>query len=384
MTETSRKILILSTSVGAGHRRAAEAVELALTETAPDAAVANLDVLELTNATFRRLYKKAYMDLAERAPHVVGYLYDLLDRPRSARSKSDRLRVLVEKLNLRPFLSLLKREPWDVIVNTHFLPAEIIASLRRKGKISTPHITVTTDFDAHRLWAARPCDRHCAATEDGAASLEGWGVPAGDISVTGIPIHPAFSRPGSREACLASQGLAGESPIVLQLAGGFGLGPIEKIYGGLLRVASPLEIVVVAGRNEEARARLAKIEAPSRHRVKLLGFTDTIHELMALADVIVSKPGGLTSSEALASGAAMAVVNPIPGQESRNSDFLLENGAAIKINNIAALPRKLSELLADKDRLSRLKRNAARLGKPRAAFDVAQIALGLVAGHRAV
>jgi processive 1,2-diacylglycerol beta-glucosyltransferase len=125
---------------------------------------------------------------------------------------------------------------------------------------------------------------------------------------------------------------------------------------------------------------LEKIEAPSRHTAHVLGFTTEIDELMAAADVVVSKPGGLTTSEVLASGAAMAIINPIPGQESRNSDFLLENGAGIKLNNLSTVPFKLTSLLNEPRRLATLKANARRLGRPRAAFDVARRALELAGG----
>jgi processive 1,2-diacylglycerol beta-glucosyltransferase len=369
------RVLVLSASVGAGHLRAAQAVELALRQLDAEAVVRNVDVLELTNATFRRLYGRAYLDLVNKAPHALGYFYDLLDRPPSPRHKSDRLRLLVEKLNLRKFIRFLRAEPWDAIVNTHFLPAEIIASLRKKGEFRTPQLTVTTDFETHRLWVNQPCDHYFTATEEGAVNLQRWGVPAGDISVTGIPIHPAFAQPADRAECMARLGLVGDRPVVLQLAGGFGVGPVEQLYQALLSVETPLELVVVCGRNEELKSRLEGVEAPGRHRTRVVGFTTEMDQWMAAADVVVSKPGGLTTSEALARGAAMAVVNPIPGQESRNSDFLLENGAAVKINNVATAAHKLGRLLGDPDKLARLKENARRLGKPRAAFDIAGAAL---------
>jgi processive 1,2-diacylglycerol beta-glucosyltransferase len=371
----SKRVLVLSASVGAGHLRAAQAVELALRQLDPEAVVKNVDVLELTNAAFRRVYAKAYLDLVNKAPHVLGYFYDLMDRPVSPRRTSDRLRLMAEKLNLRPFLRFLKSEPWDVIVNTHFLPAELIASLRKQDKLATPHLTVTTDFETHRLWVNQPCDHYFSATSEGSAYLQHWGVPAADISVTGIPIHPVFSQPKDRAECLKRQGLAGDRPIVVQISGGFGVGPIEEIFRGILAIEVPIEIVVVTGRNETARHQLELIAPPERHRAQILGFTDQIDELMAVADIVVSKPGGLTTSEILARGAAMAVVNPIPGQESRNSDFLLEKGAAVKINNLATLAHKLTPLLQDPSRLGRLKENARRTGKPQAAFDIARRAL---------
>ena len=182
------RILVLSAAVGAGHLRAAQAVELALREVVPAATVRNLDVLEMTNAAFRRLYGRAYLDLVNKAPHVLGYFYDLLDRPRRASSRRDRLRLAVEKLNLRRFIRFLQDEPWDLVINTHFLPAEIIAALRRKGGLDTPQVTVTTDFETHRLWVNQPCEHYFTATQEGALYLHSWGVPAGDTTVTGIPV----------------------------------------------------------------------------------------------------------------------------------------------------------------------------------------------------
>ena len=367
-----KRILVLSASVGAGHMRAAQAVELALRQLDPQATVRNVDVLTLATAAFRKLYGQLYLDLVNKAPHVLGYFYDLLDQPTKRGAKGDPFALAIEKLNLRPFLKLIQDEPWDIFVNCHYLPAEIIASLKQEGELRAPSLTVTTDFDTHRLWVNQPCDHYFTATEEGAAYLVHWGIPAKDVTVTGIPIHPVFSQEKDRPACLKRQGLAGEHPIVLQLAGGFGVGPIKLILQNVLSVETPVEVVVVCGRNEKLKKELEKAEVPARHRVKVLGFTDQMDELLAVADVVVSKPGGLTTSEVLARGACMAILNPIPGQESRNSDYLLENGAAIKINNIATLPLKLSQLLKDPARLAWLKANAKKIGHPRAAFDVAQ------------
>ncbi len=373
----SPRILVLSASVGAGHLRAAQAVEQALRELAPDAVVRNVDVLELTNPAFRQVYGRAYLDLVNRAPHVLGYFYDAMDRPRGPNSKRDALRLALEKLNLGRFIDLLQDEPWDVAVNTHFLPAEIIASLRKKDRIQLPQLTVTTDFETHRLWVNQPCERYFTATEEGARYLHTLGVPAGATAVTGIPIHPVFAQPKDRAACRGLHGLGTDRPMILQLAGGFGVGPVVQLYQALASVERPVELVVVSGRNETLKKQLQAVAVPTRHRAHVLGFTDRIDELMAAADVVVSKPGGLTTSEVLARGAALVVVNPIPGQESRNSDYLLEEGAAIKANHTGTLAYKVEQLLEDPARLETLRGNAARIGRPRAAYDVARQALGM-------
>jgi processive 1,2-diacylglycerol beta-glucosyltransferase len=377
-----RRVLVLSASVGAGHLRAAEAVELALRQLDPEATVENVDVLKLSSAVFRRVYGQAYLDMVNRTPHVLGYFYDLLDRKPSPRQKSDKLRRLVQRMNLGRFHEFLAKESWDVVVNTHFLPAEILAGLKRNKKFTAPQITTVTDFETHRLWANEPCEQYFTATPEAVVHLQSWGVPESSIRVSGIPIHPVFSVPKDRGECLARHGLAGDRPIVLQLSGGFGVGPIEKIFRAILDIEKPLELIVVTGRNAALQKELAQAEVPERHSVHVLGFTTEIDELMNVADVVVSKPGGLTSSEVLARGAAMAIVNPIPGQESRNSDYLLEHGAAIKLNNVCTLSYKLNALLSEPKRLARLKANSRRLGRPKAAFEVARRALEMAGGGR--
>jgi processive 1,2-diacylglycerol beta-glucosyltransferase len=375
----AQRILILSASVGAGHLRAAEAVEQACREMLPRAKVQNLDVLEMTNRVFRRVYGQFYLDLVNQAPHVLGYFYDLLDQPsRSGRNRSDKLRLLVEKMNLKKFTSFLLGNRWDLVINTHFLPAGIIASLRKAGKTDIPQVTATTDFETHRLWVNQPCERYFTATDEGALYLSSWGVPRDTIVTTGIPIHPVFSVAKDREKLLAKHGLDGNRPVVLQLAGGFGVGPIEKLFTALLQVPLPLQVIAVCGRNATAKSDLERISPPERHRVKVVGFTKEIDEFMAVADLVISKPGGLTTSETLARGAVMVIVNPIPGQESRNSDYLLESGAAIKVNNAATLAYKVAALLEDSKRLKQLRENVRRIARPRAAFDVVESSLKLV------
>jgi processive 1,2-diacylglycerol beta-glucosyltransferase len=165
--------------------------------------------------------------------------------------------------------------------------------------------------------------------------------------------------------------------VILLLSGGLGVGPIERVFETILSIEAPLQLVTVAGKNAALKARLDQIKPPARHAAKVLGFTTAMDELMAAADVVVSKPGGLTTAEILARGSAMVMMDPIPGQESRNSDYLLENGAAIKADSLVTLAHKLSRLLADTQRLGRLRAAAKALGHPRAAYAVAEKALAM-------
>lgn len=377
----SERILILHASVGAGHTRAAQAVAAALALESPTTSVMTVDALDLARPLFKRAYGEGYLKLIEKAPSLFGMLFDLTDKPPKAGSFGDGVRRAVQRWGAGPMEALLRDGGWDAVVHTHFLAPEFVSGLRRRGRISAPQLTVVTDYDAHRIWAHEPTERYCVASSLAAASLRSHGVPASAIEVTGIPVMPSFSAPVDRTAARLAFGLSGAYPVVVQSSGGHGTGPVEETYRALLAASIPTELVVVCGRNEAARARVAAIRPPGRHRVRVVGFTDRMRDLMAVADVLVTKPGGLTVSEALACGLPMALVSPIPGQEARNADYLLENGAAVKANSPAALSGKLEELLSSVTRLPEMRRKAKALGHPRAAFAVARAALELARGR---
>jgi processive 1,2-diacylglycerol beta-glucosyltransferase len=372
------RIVILSASVGAGHVRAAQAIESVLANTLPDATIAHVDVLKLTNRVFRRAYSAGYFRAVERTPHLVGILYDMLDRSGETAGAGTSARLMFERLNFTRLTKFLTTQSWDLAINTHFLPAAVLAWLRRGGKVQFPQATVVTDFDVHGMWINHPCERYFVATEETRANTIGCGVEPDRVQVTGIPIDPVFARPVDRNECAMRHGLRTDRPVVLQLAGGAGVGSIERIYRSICEIPLPLQVVVVTGKNAEARQRLQSVLVPRRHSVKILGFTSEMHELMGAADVVVSKPGGLTTAESLARGCAMVIVEPIPGQEERNADYLLESGCAIKANNLAGLTHKLGALLSDAGRLARMRQAAARCARPAAARDVAESCLDLL------
>jgi processive 1,2-diacylglycerol beta-glucosyltransferase len=381
------RILILCKSTGTGPRRGAQAVAFALRRLDPSAIVHDVDILQLDYAWLQRRAVKNGVKIQEQEPHRLARLYDLAGKPSSERrySLADRFRFWQRDLRgrfgnywmLRSFLPFLQSEPWDVIVNFG-ATGGMIAQLRQQGKLHAPQFLVTTDFYTHRANYAKHYEHYFVATEEGATHLKTLGAKKKQISVTGTPVQPEFSETKDRDQCLRAHGLSGDYPIVLQMTGGLGLGPVEKIFAALLAVKTPLEIAVVAGRNQELKQRLEKTVVPPQHRAKIFGLTDRIDELMRAADVLVSKSGGMTSAEALACGLAMVIIEPFPGLEAQNCDFLLENGIAIKNQHLETLPFQLTQLFNDPQRLAQMRSNARRLGKPRAAFDIAQYILNWI------
>jgi processive 1,2-diacylglycerol beta-glucosyltransferase len=343
----------------------------------PGAAVRALDVLEVSGRAFRDAYCDWYLSLVRRAPAVWGYLYDRMDDPRR---RPLGLRRLLDQWNSGP----LRREVRDfdpgAIVCTHFLPAEVLEEDCAAGRLCTALGVAVTDLDLHRFWVLRQPARYFVARDEMAAHLAALGFPRGRVEVTGIPIDPRFATPGDRAALRAKHGVPATGAVVLLLGGGFGLGPVGEMARQLAAAREPALVVVVAGRNEALREELAPLAGP---RLRVLGFTTEIDEWMALSDLLVTKPGGLSTAEALARGLPLVLANPIPGQEQRNADALLEMGAAVRANTPAVLAWKVDTLLASSSRLAAMREAALRAARPLAAAAIARWALTQARSARA-
>jgi processive 1,2-diacylglycerol beta-glucosyltransferase len=375
------RVLVLSASAGAGHLRAADAIEKAIRLRGLASEVQHLDVLRYTNKVFRHLYSKAYIDLVNNAPEVLGWLYDHLDDPR----KNDPIRLAFDRLNANPFIRYLKRYQPDVAVCTHFLPSGIISSLKAEDKVNVLNTVVVTDFDVHAMWLCPHLEQYFVALDETKVHLNALGVPESLISVSGIPIDPLFADSKSKREMRRKHGLHQDRFTILVSAGGFGVGPVGHLTQALARLSHQAQVVAVCGRNEALKAELTEtvrnLAKPSAVSFVILGFTTAMDELMAAADLFVGKPGGLTTSEVLAKGLPMVVINPIPGQEERNSDHLLEQGAAIRSNNLPALAYKIDTLINTPGKLAQMGENARSMGKPNAAFTIVERLAALCSAH---
>ena len=363
------RVLILSASSGAGHTRAAQAIERAFAERRAAREIRHVDTLDYTNQLFRNLYSKAYIDVVNRAPEVMGWLYDQFDKP----WKNERRRLAFDKLNTRPFVRMLRDYRPDITICTHFLPAEIMSWLKAKRRITSPHAIVVTDFDVHAMWLCHHYDRYFVALDETRAHLEKLGIDPARITVSGIPIDPLFCERRNKLKMLDKHGLSRDRVTILVSAGGFGVGSMERLLASLLELRHAAQVIAVCGRNQQLKKRVEKLvstRSDGNATVRVLGFTNEMHELMAASDILLGKPGGLTTSEALANGLVLVIVNPIPGQEERNSDHLLEEGVAIRCNNLPVLSYKIDRLLDDPEKFSSMKASAQRLARPRAAHEI--------------
>jgi processive 1,2-diacylglycerol beta-glucosyltransferase len=377
--KTKPRVLLLSATSGAGHVRAAEALGKAFAARG-DCVVEHIDALQHVSKLFQRIYDKAYISMVRQAPELMGVLYDRTDQP----WHHPRRRLALDRLNTGPMIRLLKRVQPDLCVATHFLPAEIIAWLIAKRKLRAHNAIVITDYDVHAMWLCRTVDRYYVAIEEAAEYLAHIGVPREKLRVLGIPIDPLFATPLDRTAARKHLGLDADAKVILVSAGGYGIGPMEQLVKDLLALQRPWQIAAIAGKSEKTKKRLEEIAAEAGQlqsgspKLCAVGFTAEMDKYMAAADLMVGKAGGLTTSEALARALPMALIEPIPGQEDRNADHLLEAGAAIRCNNLPAAAWKIATLLEDSARLGRMREAARQLGRPGAAAAIAEDALRLL------
>lgn len=372
---TKKKLVIFSVSAGAGHVRAAQALVAGAKRWYPDVEAVHVDLMELVPQLFKKVYADSYLKVVERHPALWGYLYDKSDHEK-ADSGLNRLRQAIERLNTRKLAGLLRELQPDYVICTHFLPAELLSRKIMAGKFSAPVWVQVTDFDFHALWIQQQMNGYFAAHDEVAWRMAERGIPADTIHVTGIPIMPTFDRQYDRSTCAAEFGLDPNRTTLLMMSGGMGVGSIEQLAERLLQLKGDFQIVALAGRNEKLLTDLKVLAMQHPGRLFPLGFINVIERVMAASDLAITKPGGLTTSECLAVGLPMIVVSPIPGQEERNADFLLENGAALKACDAGALAWRVQQLLNNPQRLLHLRQNALDCGKPDAARRVLATVLG--------
>ncbi len=373
--ETQPRVLVLSASIGGGHVAAGRALVKAFAELG--AAVEHIDLLEHTAMPFRRLYRQAYFDLVRSVPDLVEWVGRRMDRrPSERKTTSQRLRARVTRLLSYELPRTIDKYRPHAVVHTHFLGAEIVAGrLRRRQPL--PQAEVITDFFAHSLWLQPGIARYFVASEELRVHMLAAGVDPNRVRVTGIPIDPGFAALPPRSEARSALGLGADREVVLLLAGGLEAADLRNVLEQLREFRWPLAVIVVCGRSPELKrvAHDATEDAPGPVTFTVMGFVDDMPTLMAAADVAVTKPGGLTTSEALAASLPLVLITPYPLQEEANASVLLEQGCAVRVEPLTTFAHKLRKLLEEPERLASMRQAAAPLAHPDAARRVARTVL---------
>ncbi len=373
------RIPLFHVTAGAGHLKAAEAVHQALLSRGMSPSPV-LDFLDFTNLLFKTVYPRTYMVLANKRPNLLSLLYRQSDTIIHDEWRA-RLRIWFDRLNTRPLLRMLREIGPDVIACTHFLPLEIFSELRRLGHCSVPLVGILTDTSPHAIWAYPDVTLYCVANDLAVRELVRRGVPADRIRVTGIPVSPEIRNSRPKEEVRSRLNLPNK-PTVLVLSGGYGMGPLEEIVLSFGEASRDLSLVLVAGHNRDLKTRMEAWSETLPVDTTVFGYVNGLSDLIDASDVVVTKPGGLTTSELLSKGKPMALVNPIPGQEERNADYLLEHGAAIRIHDNSDTCYRVETLLGDPSKIARLECSARAIARPDAADRISQILMDIAVRER--
>jgi len=369
----SPTVLFLSASVGEGHTAAAQAVSSALAERMPAAKCEVVDSYRYASNVFHRVASNGYIGIVKLLPQLYKFAYDQAERA----TKISAFKTWLHRytaLNLRQFVSELKP---DVVVCTHAFPCGVMAEYKREFADAPPVVGIVTDFVVHPFWIHRNIDRYAVATAAMRQTLVSRGVPPNRVVVTGIPIDCRFAEATTKRRARQLIGIAPDVTTLLLMGGGLGIGPLENAMLAIDRLEEHVQTVVVVGKNKNLEKRLKDVAKTLHHRVKVAGFVENVYDYMRAADILVSKPGGLTSSEALVTELPIIMLRPLPGQEERNTRYLEERGVGIRVERSRELTEALERLLKSPTALEKMRHSASGLAHPEAAQSVAAMIEGL-------
>jgi processive 1,2-diacylglycerol beta-glucosyltransferase len=363
------KIMILYANAGNGHRRAAEALNVACQQDERVSEIRLIDALEYTNKIFQELYANLYIEAIKKAPTLWALAFDETDQP----WRREKGRMLMHRINGLALTKEIKKFNPDLCLCTHFMPADILSAMLHEHEVQTDLGVVVTDYYVHASWLETYLNRIYVAKPESREQLLRLEFPPKRVKVLGIPVDPIFANLPSREELCATHQIDPNLPLVLLSAGAFGVMSGTDMAEMLNGITTPCHLVVVCGNNKKLKAQIEKHVAKQgmeNIHYHILGFTNVMHEWMGMATLFVGKPGGLSTSECLALGLPMVIWNPIPGQEVYNTMFLLENGAAIAPDGATTLSFRIDQLLKDPKRLAQMQAAAKKLGRPNAAQDI--------------
>ena len=368
-----KRIILMYISDVSGHRSASEAIAKAINGLDPEAEVLNINAFHYTNPVSEKIINRIYMSVIQKTPQLWDYLYD---NPKVAK-RLEKIKDRIHKFNSPKLKRLFDEFRPDAVACTQAFPCGMVADFKKEYASGIRLVAVLTDFIPHSYWIYDTVDYYISPSEEVRSLLIKKGVPAQKIRNLGIPFDQKFNREVRVYEVRKKLKFSSSAPTVLIMGGGHGLGPIKTIVRSLEKVKLPLQEIIVCGINKKLYRSLKKIIKKCRNKIALFGFVDNINELMSIADIIITKPGGVTTAEALVKGLPMIIVKPIPGQEVKNADYLTKQGAAIRIDKPREISLAIEGLLTNQNKLKQMRQAAFEISKPNASLEIARLILNL-------
>ena len=367
------KILLLYAKVGNGHLKAAESLKEALESLGEDIKIDYEDGLEYSSQLTNKLIVKGYASLARSAPKVFGTMYER-SNTQDLNTFGEINKTVNKALTIRLKKMLREKAP-DIIISTHPFVSHMCAYLKRKKKTNAKIVSIMTDYGIHNMWLEENeyIDRLMVATNEMKQDcIREYNVPESKVLVTGIPVSKRFSMEYNKEEILAELGLdSGKTTLLFFAGGGQGLGKSEGMFEEMVQAPYDFQLIAITGKNEKQKERFEKIAKTSNKNIVVLGYTNKVPELMSVSDFVITKPGGLTSTECLAMKKPMIIINPIPGQEEQNSIYFTNNGTALRTYKNEPLEHVLDIAVNNKKRVEQMIEMCALIGRPNSSMDIA-------------
>lgn len=370
---TEKRIILMYISEVSGHHSASLAIEDAVRSLSPYSEVLNINAFNYTNPISEKIVNKLYMGVIKMTPRIWDFLYD---NPKVAK-RIAHLKERIHKLNSSKLKHLFDRFRPDAIACTQAFPCGMVADFKKRYNSDIPLIAVLTDYIPHSYWVYDNVDCYVVPSEEVGDRLIKKGVSPSRIKSFGIPFNYRFNTSVDAKQVYKDLGFSPFVSTVLIMGGGQGLGPIKTIVKSIEKTKIPLQQIIVTGTNRQLYKQLKrKIKrSKSRKRIALFGYTDKINKYMSIADVIITKPGGITTAEALSKKLPMIIIKPIPGQEANNTAYLTKNRAAIKLDNPREINSVLDDLFLHRHKLELMSESAGAISKPHSSLDIAKLLL---------
>lgn len=368
-----KRIMLMYISEVSGHHSATLAIEKSLRLLSNDVEILNINAFNYTNPISEKIINRLYMAVIKRTPQVWDYLYD---NP-AVIKKLEKIKETIHKMNSPKLKDLFNRFRPDVVLCTQAFPCGMVADFKKIYNSDLPLISVLTDYIPHSYWVYDNVSFYITPSEEIGTRLALKGIQENRIKPMGIPCDPKFTAKVDKKEVLRKLGLDQNSPIILIMGGGQGLGPIKTIVASLEKLNTKIQEIVITGNNKRLYGSLKRKIRQYQQKILLFGYSNNIHELMDIADLIITKPGGITTAEALAKKLPMLIINPIPGQEENNTVYLTKSGAALKVDNLEEINLIVDKLVSSSDKLTLMRESALRIGKPYASMDIAKFLLNI-------
>lgn len=372
-----KNILIFYASYGGGHLNAAKSIHECILNHYGNNHIELIDCMKYVNKTVEKVSTAAYREAAKKVPWVWGKIYNDSQKGPLAHLSTRSNKIMAIKL-----LRLLREKKPDLIISTHPFSSQMCSYLKRKGKITAKIATIMTDFAPHDQWlvGSNFTDYFFVANDKMKDYLISTNIPKEKVFVTGIPLSNRFLQKYNRSEILHNYQLEDGKRNILFFGGGeFGLGKSRtfEILDILIKTCEDMQIIAIAGKNEKMKSKFDEIVTRNNatNRVKVLSFTNQVPELMSISDLVVTKPGGMTTSESLASGLPMIIINPIPGQEEENAEFLENKGVGIWIRKEDDVSKILHNLFSNPNKLKEMKDTTLLVGHPNSTKNICDILL---------